>query len=267
MPTSKAPNVPPQVSCHKHRRRSLRPLAIVRGAVISLLVLTGVYGLRSLFSQWSPSQSTPNTSQLSSNALSSKFGSTDTLQTPQATIPPVTVDQLMQMAPEANPQQLRRLVPHLNQAMATFGINTRLRQAHLLAQIAHESDRFTALEAFRSGADYEGRQDLGNTQRGDGVKFKPRGLIHLVGRTNYTAASKALGVDLVHHPQRLADPELAALSAGWFWSTNQLNRDADKDDVKTITKVVNGGYNGLDDRKKLLRAAKKALGIQPQMKH
>ncbi|PSB23783.1 chitinase [Stenomitos frigidus ULC18] len=168
----------------------------------------------------------------------------------------------MQMAPEANPQQLRQLVPHLNQAMAKFGVNTRLRQAHLLAQIAHESDRFTALEASRSGADYEGRKDLGNTQRGDGVKYKPRGLIQLVGRTNYAAASKALGVDLIHHPQRLADPELAALSAGWFWSTNQLNGDADKDDVRTVTKIVNGGYNGLDDRIQLLQAAKKALGMQ-----
>lgn len=188
------------------------------------------------------------------------------VQSPQATVPPVTVDQLMQMAPEAKPQQLRQLVPHLNQAMAKFGINTRLRQAHLLAQIAHESDRFTALEAAQSGADYEGRKDLGNTQRGDGVKFKPRGLIHLVGRTNYAAASKALGVDLIQHPQKLADPELAALSAGWFWSTNQLNGDADQDDVRTVTKIVNGGYNGLDDRKKLLQAAKKALGIQPKMK-
>ena len=169
----------------------------------------------------------------------------------------------MQMAPEANPQQLRQLVPYLNQAMAKFGINTRLRQAHLLAQIAHESDRFMALEAARSGADYEGRQDLGNTKPGDGVKFKPRGLIQLVGRTNYAAASKALGVDLINHPQGLADPELAALSAGWFWSKNQLNGDADKDDVRSVTKVVNGGYNGLDDRRKLLQAAKKALGMQP----
>jgi putative chitinase len=167
----------------------------------------------------------------------------------------------MQMTPEANPQRLRQLVPHLNQAMARFGINTRLRQAHLLAQIAHESDRFMALEAARSGTDYEGRKDLGNTQRGDGVKYKPRGLIQLVGRTNYAAVSKALGVDLINHPQRLTDPELAALSAGWFWSTNQLNGDADKDDVRTVTRVVNGGYNGLDDRVQLLQAAKKALGV------
>lgn len=221
-----------------------------------------VYGLRSIFSQSSPSASTPNASKLTSNALSTPSGSTDT-EAPQTAVPPVTVEQLEQIAPDVNPQRLRQLVPPLNRAMARFGINTRLRQAHLLAQIAHESDRFTALEAARSGADYEGRKDLGNVQRGDGVKFKPRGLIQLVGRTNYAAASKALGVDLIHQPQRLADPELAALSAGWFWSTNQLNGDADQDDVRTVTRVVNGGYNGLDDRRKLLQAAKKALGIQP----
>ncbi|XGV95363.1 MAG: glycoside hydrolase family 19 protein [Leptolyngbya sp. BL-A-14] len=265
MPTSHVPKAPPKAPQNRPWNRLILTPAIAKGTAISFLVFMSVCGLRSLLAQWTPS-STPKASPLTSNALLPSFGSMDAPEPLPAGFPPVTAEQLIQMVPEANPQRLQQLVPHLNQAMAKFGINTRLRQAHLLAQIAHESDRFMALEAARSGADYEGRKDLGNTQRGDGVKFKPRGLIQLVGRTNYAAASQALGVDLIHQPQRLADPELAALSAGWFWSTNQLNSDADKDDVKTVTKIVNGGYNGLDDRKQLLQAAKKALGMQPKKK-
>lgn len=173
----------------------------------------------------------------------------------------ITADQIMQIAPEAPPDRVRQLVPYLNQAMAEFGINTRLRQAHFLAQIAHESDRFNALEEYTSGADYEGRTDLGNTQPGDGVRFKGRGLFNIAGKINYEIIGKALGVDLVNNPKRLADPDLAARSAAWWWSTVGLNSVADKDDIKAVTQRVNGGFNGLDDRTQLLERAKKVLGI------
>jgi putative chitinase len=173
----------------------------------------------------------------------------------------LTPDSLRAIAPEASLNRVEQLAPHLNRTMVEYSINTPLRQAHFLAQIAHESDRFNALEEYASGSDYEYRSDLGNTQPGDGVRFKGRGLIQVTGRTNYLECGRALGVDLISNPARLADPDLACRSAGWYWSTRQLNGDADRDDVRTVTRVINGGYNGLDDRIHLLEAAKRVLGI------
>jgi putative chitinase len=173
----------------------------------------------------------------------------------------LTPDKLRSIAPEAPSGRPEQLAPQLNRTMVEYSINTPLRQAHFLAQVAHESDCFNALEEYASGEEYEYRDDLGNTQPGDGVRFKGRGLIQITGRTNYADCSKAMGVDLISNPRRLADPDLASRSAGWFWSTRQLNGDADRDDVRTVTRVINGGYNGLDDRIQLLKAAKSVLGI------
>jgi putative chitinase len=173
----------------------------------------------------------------------------------------LTAQQLLAIAPDADSSQVESLAPCLNETMVEFSINTPLRQAHFLAQVAHESDRFNALEEYASGEDYEWRDDLGNIQPGDGVRFKGRGLIQVTGRTNYGDCGRALGVDLISNPKRLADPDLASRSAGWYWSTRQLNGDADRDDVRTVTRVINGGYNGLDDRMQLLDAAKQVLGV------
>jgi putative chitinase len=168
---------------------------------------------------------------------------------------------LQAIAPEANRDRVNQLTPYLNRTMVEFDIDTPLRQAHFLAQIAHESDRFNALEEYGSGEDYEGRSDLGNVSSGDGVRFKGRGLIQITGRTNYKHCGRALGIDLINHPNRLAEPELACRSAGWFWSTHELNRDADRDDAETITRIINGGYNGLDDRMRLLASAQRVLNM------
>ncbi|WP_421658373.1 glycoside hydrolase family 19 protein [Leptothermofonsia sp. ETS-13] len=173
----------------------------------------------------------------------------------------LTPEKLRAIAPEAPSGRSEQLAPQLNRTMVEYSINTPLRQAHFLAQIAHESDRFNALEEYASGEDYEYRDDLGNTQPGDGVRFKGRGLIQVTGRANYLECGRALGVDLISNPKRLADPDLASRSAGWYWSTRQLNGDADRDDVRTVTRVINGGYNGLEDRIHLLQAAKRALGV------
>lgn len=172
----------------------------------------------------------------------------------------VAVD-LLKIAPQAPAKRTDQLAPNLNRTMIEFDITTPLRQAHFLAQIAHESDRFNAVEEYASGAEYEWRDDLGNVYPGDGVRYKGRGLIQITGRINYRDCGRALGVDLVSNPTRLADPDLASRSAGWYWSTRQLNQDADRDDVRTVTRVINGGYNGLDDRIQLLAAAKRVLGI------
>jgi putative chitinase len=141
--------------------------------------------------------------------------------------------------------------------MTTGGMNTPLRQAHFLAQVGHESEQLRYTEELASGAAYEGRKDLGNTQPGDGVRFKGRGLIQLTGRANYAAFAQACGQDVVASPELVAEtPALAVDAAVWFWGEHGLNALADKDDVVGITKRVNGGTNGLADREALLARAK-----------
>ncbi|NJK59907.1 MAG: glycoside hydrolase family 19 protein [Oscillatoriales cyanobacterium SM2_1_8] len=155
--------------------------------------------------------------------------------------------------------QLARFLPHLNRTLREYQIDTPLRIAHFLAQIAHESDGFNTAEEYASGAAYEGRLDLGNTQPGDGRRFKGRGLIQVTGRANYGEAGRALGVDLLNNPTRLAEADLATRSAGWFWQSRRLNAHADRDDIYTVTRRINGGYNGLADRQNYLARAKRVL--------
>ena len=144
------------------------------------------------------------------------------------------------------------------------GITTPLRRAHFLAQIGHESGELRYTEEIATGAAYEGRADLGNTETGDGVRFKGRGLIQLTGRANYQAYGDARKKDFVtpeNYKQIATDPDLAVDVACWFWNEHSLNEKADKDDINGITQTINGGYNGLDDRKKKLKRAKFFLKI------
>ena len=171
----------------------------------------------------------------------------------------ITQAQLSAIAPFSDRDRLVQLLPHLNTTMQRYRITTPLRKAHFLAQIAHESDGFNTNEEYASGAAYEDRRDLGNTRAGDGVRFKGRGLIQVTGRSNYAECGQALGVDLISNPQRLAEYNLACLSAGWYWDTRELNIDADNDDLLTITRTINGGLNGLDDREAYLYRAKQVF--------
>ena len=135
-------------------------------------------------------------------------------------------------------------------AMKKYGITTPLQKAHFLAQIAHESGNYVYREEIASGAAYEGRKDLGNVRPGDGVRFKGRGYIQITGRANYAQFSKYCGEDLTANPAALAT-KYAADTATWFWKTRNLNSHA-KDDslrsIKAITRRINGGFNGLQDR-------------------
>lgn len=132
----------------------------------------------------------------------------------------------------------------------TYGIlSTPLRFTHFLSQLAHESGNFQYMEEIASGSAYEGRKDLGNTQAGDGKRFKGRGPIQLTGRANYRNYGQKLGVDFENNPEIVAIPSIGLLVACEFWSTNSLNALADKDDALTITRRINGGTNGLADRK------------------
>jgi len=158
----------------------------------------------------------------------------------------------------ATPANTTKYFPGLQQNMAANEIDRPLRQAHFLAQIAHESAELRYCEEIASGSAYEGRVDLGNTKPGDGVRFKGRGLIQLTGRANYTKYGTARHRDFTtgDNAKLIAtDPALAVDVACWFWMEHGLNALADKDDVVKVTRVINGGLNGLTDRQsKLVRA-------------
>ena len=154
---------------------------------------------------------------------------------------------------------VEHLSEYLPQVMDEYEINTRLRIAHFLAQIAHESAHFRTLEEYASGAAYEGRKDLGNVVKGDGRRYKGRGVIQLTGRHNYRKYGRLIGVDLENNPTRAAEPEISLRTAAEFWKQNNLNALADRDDVRAITRRINGGFNGLQDRMNKLARAKRSL--------
>lgn len=164
--------------------------------------------------------------------------------------------------PYAQAHRVETFLPHLQQAIDEFCISEApLRVAHFLAQVAHESGSLRYTEEIASGEAYEGRPSLGNIVPGDGKRFKGRGLIQLTGRANYRDCAAALGLPLLEQPDILSQPGPAAMSAGWFWTSRGLNGIADTDNALKITRIVNGGTNGLADRMASLRRTKKALGL------
>jgi putative chitinase len=181
-----------------------------------------------------------------------------TLLTLAKGIPPFCARVLQGIYINAGDKLISRYWQALAGKMQANGIDTPLRIAHFLAQVGHESGELRYCEELASGDAYEGRKDLGNIQPGDGRRFKGRGLIQLTGRSNYAAYSKACGIDYTSDAgARLlaSDPETAVDVACWFWATHHLNQWADRDDITTLTKRINGGLNGFEDRKsKLMRA-------------
>lgn len=160
----------------------------------------------------------------------------------------MNVDTLLAAMPGLDRATATAYLPHNDRAMVEFGITNEKRAWMWLAQTGHESLSLRYLEEIASGAAYEGRKDLGNTQPGDGVKYKGRGPIQITGRANYTKAAGALGVDLVNRPQLAAEPQYAFRVSGWWWAAHGLNAIADTGSVRDATKRINGGYNGLADR-------------------
>ncbi|MCF5224740.1 glycoside hydrolase family 19 protein [Pseudomonas syringae] len=175
---------------------------------------------------------------------------------------PITAEQLLKILPNAG-QRVGVFVPALNTAMGKYQIITRERITAFLAQIGHESGQLRYVREIWGPTSqqlgYEGRKDLGNTVAGDGSKYRGRGLIQITGRANYTECGEALGLDLIHHPQLLEQPEHATMSAAWYWSSRGLNSLADKGDFLQITRRINGGTNGLADRQALYDRALKVL--------
>ena len=171
----------------------------------------------------------------------------------------ISLEQLKQILPFAG-KRADVFISPLNLAMDEFEITTPLRQAAFLAQIAHESGSLRYVREIASGSAYEGRKDLGNTQPGDGVKFKGRGLIQITGRSNYAAVSKSLGIDFIAHPELLETTDNATRSAAWWWKAHKLNELADQQLFDKITRVINGGTNGQDERRALYKNALIVLG-------
>ena len=172
----------------------------------------------------------------------------------------ISFDQLVRIMPYAR-QRADRFIDPLNAAMKEFDISENgLREAAFLAQIAHESGELRYVEELASGEAYEGRDDLGNIATGDGVRYKGRGLIQLTGRHNYEACGEALELDLVACPELLEEPINACRSAAWYWHSRGLNDLADRHQFLRITKVINGGTNGWNDRLKYYQRALDVIG-------
>jgi len=205
----------------------------------------------------------------------------------------VTAAQLTQIMPKAKAENIAKYSPALNRQMAKYEINSPMRVAHFIAQIAHESGSFNyssenlnySASALRAvfgkyyptdeaaqehhrqpekiaNRVYANRMGNGDEASGHGWRYRGRGLIQLTGTENYTNCGKGIGLDLIGNPDQLAtDADAAVAASGWFWDMRGLNAYADKDDVLTITKRINGGTNGLDDREAYLAKAKAVLGV------
>lgn len=165
----------------------------------------------------------------------------------------------------AKGEQQERIIaavePQFQAVLAQYEINTPQRVAYFAGQICHESDQFCTTEEYASGRAYEGRRDLGNTQPGDGVRFKGRGLIMITGRANYASYGGPLGLDLIAHPELAADPVNSLRIAAEYWHKRNCNAAADDDDLEGVTRLVNGGLMGLDDRAAATDRAFDALGV------
>ncbi len=143
-----------------------------------------------------------------------------------------------------------------------FDINTRLRIAHFMGQVTHECAGFRTTEEFASGEAYEGRKDLGNTEKDDGPHYKGRGLIQLTGRANYGTIGKRLGLGdrLVKDPDLAGEPLTALRIACDYWKYREINDPADEDDLIEVTRRVNGRrLLGLEERRHYYVRAKAAL--------
>jgi putative chitinase len=143
-----------------------------------------------------------------------------------------------------------RIINDLNACLVRFQINTSVRIRHFISQISHESGGGKWMKELASGDDYEGRKDLGNTQPGDGRKYKGAGFIQLTGRANYSDFSKYMNDPKVMDGVDYVALNYPATSGGFWWHNNNMNALCDKNpSVEEVTRKVNGGLRGIEDRK------------------
>ncbi|UAA37909.1 glycoside hydrolase family 19 protein [Paraneptunicella aestuarii] len=206
---------------------------------------------------------------------------------------PISADDLKAMIPNASEENLAKYLPALNDVLPQFSIDTPLRVAHFIAQVAHESGALRhsvenlnySAAALRSvfgkyfttdemaqeyhrqperiaNVVYANRMGNGDSESGEGWKYRGRGLIQLTGKDNYHSCSQKIGLDLIANPDLVSDdPKVSVSVACWYWNSRNLNEVADNDDVLTVTKKINGGTHGLDDRKDYLDRCKHVLNI------
>lgn len=170
------------------------------------------------------------------------------------------------------------LVLWINQLCPQYEIDSPQEYAHFLAQACHESDHFKTFKEYATGAAYEGRADLGNSKAGDGIRFKGRGIFQMTGRSNYLQLGIKKGRrDLfIHHPEYLEQAEYAVWSACEYWASKNLNDVANHADIDILKKkyrgkvldvspvefislTINGGYNGIEERKRFYALAQRVL--------
>lgn len=202
----------------------------------------------------------------------------------------LSIDELLYINNSLYKVKCEEYIDALNKVLPENEIDTPLRVCHFLAQIIHESGHFRfnsenlnySASALKSvfkkyfpsdelankyarqpekiaNRVYANRMGNGNEASGDGWKYRGRGLIQLTGYNNYKQCKDDMKIDIVKNPDLLLVPEYALKSACWFWNKNNLNQYADKDDITTITKRINGGTNGLEDRTNNLKKAKNIL--------
>lgn len=184
----------------------------------------------------------------------------------------LTAEQLRAIMPRLTAPKSAAYLPFLTAAMREFAVDTPARAAAFLAQLAHESGQLRFMEEIWGPTDAQRRYEpvstlatrLGNSEPGDGRRFKGRGPIQLTGRANYRTFGNLLGVDLLDDPARAALPEVAFRIAGLYWSKNRLNALADVATAaafRDITKRINGGINGLADRQAFYETARRVLHV------
>jgi putative chitinase len=176
---------------------------------------------------------------------------------PNVAVLPVNLSTFRELFPRCPSAWAVAFLPYFNAACLEAKIDTPRRLAHFAAQLGHESGDLRWWNELGDGEAYDtGRLAvrLGNTPEddGDGPLFKGRGPIQLTGRANYAAAGKALGVDLVANPERAAQRDVGFRVAAWYWTSRGLNALADAGDFVAITRRINGGENGIDDRRRRL---------------
>ena len=171
----------------------------------------------------------------------------------------ITAKLLRRLCPSAKQEVIEGVAEYFNKHAEKYGVTSEDRVCHFFAQSAHESAHFMTLTEYADGSAYEGRSDLGNTQPGDGVRYKGRGIFQLTGRANYRAYGQKLGLDLENNPQLAQTPEVSVLTALEYWKDRKLSDYADQNNVEMITRRINGGLNGFDERKHYLEAMRKLI--------
>ena len=184
----------------------------------------------------------------------------------------LTIEQLQAIMPLLPAAKRTTYFPFLTAAVSEFGIDQPARTAAFLAQLAHESAQFKFMEEIWGPTAAQRRYEppdklattLGNTEPGDGFRFKGRGPIQVTGRANYRRFGDLLGLDLVATPAQAASPEVAFRIAALFWSKKGLNELADRvtpEAFREITRRINGGFNGLAERQRFYETAKTVLAV------